>query len=236
MPGWLDMSVIVDNLNRVRDRVARAAERSGRSANDVMLIAVSKTWSPDVVQQAVDAGARVLGENRVQEAEAKAGAIAGSVSWHLIGHLQRNKVKAALSLFDLIHSVDSLRLAREISRRAQQDGTVAQVLVQVNTSGETSKFGVSPDAAFDLVGQMGELDGLRVNGLMTIGAFSSDLSVVRPCFELLRTLRDRIAGAGLPGVSMAELSMGMTNDFETAIEAGATMVRVGTAIFGSRAA
>jgi len=228
------MSIIGDNVRRVQERVARAAQRSGRSADAVQVIAASKTWPAEVLQEAVNAGVRILGENRVQEAEKKAGGIVGPVSWHLIGHLQRNKVKSALGLFDVIHSVDSMRLAREISRLSPE--TPAQVLVQVNTSGEDSKFGVTPDEALDLVGQISELEGVRVKGLMTIGAFVPDMHmrIVRENFIQLRTLRDRIVEARLPNVSMAEMSMGMTGDFEVAIEEGATMVRVGTAIFGQR--
>ena len=196
---------------------------------------MTKTWPADVVQQAVEAGALILGENRVQEVEAKAGVVTGPVSWHLIGHLQRNKVKVALSLFDLIHSVDSMRLAQEISRRAKQANMTARVLVQVNSSGEDSKFGVSPDAARDLVGQISELDYVKIEGLMTIGAFVADPENARPNFVALRKVRDHIA-MEMPHVLMQTLSMGMTNDFEVAIEEGATMVRVGTAIFGGRVA
>ena len=228
------MSDVSENLQRVREQMAQSAERSGRSADAVTLITVSKTWPAEVVQKVVDVGANVLGENRVQEAEGKVGGVQGDVSWHLIGHLQRNKVKSALELFDVIHSVDSLRLAREIGKRAVQAGMRARVLVQVNTSGEGSKFGVEPDEAMDVVGQMAEMDGLGIEGVMTIGAFEPDPEAVRPEFVQLRELRDRIAAAYLPGVSMAELSMGMTNDFEVAIEEGATMVRVGAAIFGAR--
>ncbi len=224
------MSAIVENLRRVQDRIARAAQRSGRSADAVTLIVVTKAWPADVVQQVVDAGIRVLGESRVQEAQHKVEKVIGPVSWHLIGHLQRNKVKVALPLFDLIHSVDTLRLAREISRRAVRENTAVRVLVQVNTSGEASKFGISPDAASDLVGQVDELEGVAVAGLMTIGAYQPD--TVRPNFVALRQIRDRIA-VDKPHVSA--LSMGMTSDFEVAIEEGATMVRVGTAIFGQRA-
>ena len=226
------MSDVSENLQRVREQMAQSAERSGRSADAVTLITVSKTWPAEVVQKVVDVGANVLGENRVQEAEGKVGGVQGDVSWHLIGHLQRNKVKSAVELFDVIHSVDSLRLAREIGKRAVQAGMRARVLVQVNTSGEGSKFGVEPDEAMDVVGQMAEMDGLGIEGVMTIGAFEPDPEAVRPEFVQLRELRDRIAAAYLPGVSMAELSMGMTNDFEVAIEEGATMVRVGAAILG----
>ena len=228
------MSAIAENLKQVQDRIAVAAERAGRSGGDVLLIGVSKTWPAEVVQRAVDVGVRVLGENRVQEAHDKVAAISGSVSWHLIGHLQRNKVKLALSLFDVIHSVDSLRLAREISRRAALDGRRVRVLIQVNTSDEDSKFGVAAEDALDLVGQAAELDGIQIEGLMTIGAFLPDPEDVRPCFERLRRLRAQIADAQISGVSMKELSMGMTNDFEAAVEEGANLVRIGTAIFGAR--
>ena len=225
------MSAISENTKRVQDRIDRAAQRSGRSADAVKLIVVTKTWPADVVQQVVDAGIRVLGESRVQEAQHKVPDVTGKVSWHLVGHLQRNKVKQALPLFDLIHSVDTLRLAKEISRRAVQNNTPVRVLVQVNTSGEASKFGVSPSAALDLVGQIDELEGISVAGLMTIGTFDPDPETARPNFVLLRQIRDRIA-IHKPHVSA--LSMGMTGDFEVAIEEGATMVRVGTAIFGQR--
>jgi pyridoxal phosphate enzyme (YggS family) len=234
LPGWRFMSVIADNLKRVQDRIAAAAQRSGRSLNDVTLIVVSKTWPIGVVQEAVDAGAVHLGENRVQEAQEKVGQIVGPISWHLIGHLQRNKVKVALPLFDLIHGVDSLRLAEEISKKAVLDGKVVRVLVQVNTSGEVSKFGIGPDAAVDVVGQIADLEGIQIEGVMTIGAFLSNPDDVRPHFVGLRQVRDGIVDAHIKGVSMATLSMGMSNDFEVAIEEGATMVRVGTAIFGSR--
>lgn len=226
------MSAIAENLKRVQDRIARAAQRSGRSADAVKLIVVTKTWPAEVVQQVVDAGTRILGESRVQEAQHKVTKVAGTVSWHLVGHLQRNKVKIALPLFDLIHSVDTLRLANEISRWAVQRNTPVRVLVQINTSGEASKFGVSPNAALDLVEQVDNLQGVSVAGLMTIGAFDPDSEIARPNFVLLRQIRDRIA-IHKPHVSA--LSMGMTSDFEVAIEEGATMVRVGTAILGQRA-
>ena len=228
------MSVIADNLKQVQERVAAATLRSGRCVGEVTLIAVSKTWPAGIVQEVVDAGAVHLGENRVQEAQEKVGHITGSVSWHLIGHLQRNKVKVALPIFDLIHSIDSLRLAKEISKQAVLNGQVVRGLLQVNTSGEASKFGVAPDRAVDVVGQLAELEGLTIEGLMTIGAFLPNPEDVRPNFVALRQVRDRIVDAQIEGVFMHELSMGMTNDFEVAIEEGATMVRVGTAIFGSR--
>lgn len=229
------MSVIADNLKRVKERIVTAALRSGRSVDDVTLITVSKTWPSEVVQEVVNAGAVHLGENRIQEAQEKVGQVTGAVSWHLIGHLQRNKVKVALPIFSLIHGVDSLRLGKEISKQALANGQRAQVLIQVNTSGEDSKFGIAPDEAVDFVGHAAELEGLQIEGLMTIGAFVPDPEDVRPNFVALQRVRERIVDARIEGISMAELSMGMTNDFEVAIEEGATMVRVGTAIFGSRA-
>ena len=225
------MSAIAENLKRVQDRIARAAHRSGRSEDAVKLIVVTKTWPADIVQQVVDAGTRILGESRVQEAQHKITEVSDTVSWHLVGHLQRNKVKIALPLFDLIHSVDTLRLAKEISRWAVRRNTPSRVLVQINTSGEASKFGISPNAALDLVEQVNDLQGVSVTGLMTIGTFDPDPETARPNFVLLRQIRDRIA---IHKPQVSALSMGMTNDFEVAIEEGATMVRVGTAIFGQR--
>jgi pyridoxal phosphate enzyme (YggS family) len=228
------MATIAENLKRVQERIGEAAARAGGPAGAVTLVAVSKSQPVEAIQAAVAAGVEILGENRVQEAQAKVGAVGGAVAWHLVGHLQRNKVKAALGLFDMIQAVDSLRLAQEIGKRATQAGREARILLQVNTSGVESQFGVDPDAALDLAGEVAGVEGVGVEGLMTIGAFLPDPEDVRPCFVRLRELRDRIAAAGLPGVSMAHLSMGMTGDFEVAIEEGATMVRIGTAIFGER--
>ncbi len=228
------MTSISENLKRVQERINRAAQRTGRQASDVTLVAVSKTKPVEAIREAVEAGVQVLGENRVQEAEAKVGGVAGAVVWHLVGHLQRNKVKSALRLFEVVHSVDSLRLAREIGKRAVQAGITARTLVQVNTSGADSQFGAAPDASVDLIGRISEVAGVDVEGLMTIGLFLPDPEAVRPCFVQLRELSEEISAARLPDVSMTHLSMGMTGDFEVAIEEGATMVRVGSAIFGSR--
>lgn len=228
------MKSISENLKRVRERIARAAERAGRQARDVTLVTVSKSNPVEAIQEAVQAGARVLGENRVQEAETKVGNVTDAVEWHLVGHLQRNKVKSALSMFEMVHSVDSLRLAKEIGKRAAQAGISVRTLVQVNTSGVGSQFGSEPDATVDLVGRISEIEGLGVEGLMTIGPFLPDPEAVRPCFVQLRQLSEKVAAARMSGVSMAHLSMGMTGDFEVAIEEGATMVRIGSAIFGSR--
>lgn len=228
------MSSISDNLQWVRERIERASARAGRDPEEITLVAVSKTRTPQEIQEALSFGVQILGENRVQEANEKVTLIQAPVSWHLVGHLQRNKAKTAVSLFGLIHSVDSVRLAKEIGTQASQVGHRANVLVQVNTSGEVSKFGVTPDRVMDLVEQISEIQGLDVCGLMTMGAFTSDPEDVRPSFASLRKARDRIAQAGFRGVSMGHLSMGMTNDFEVAIEEGSTLVRIGTAIFGPR--
>jgi len=225
---------IQENLARVRERILRASERSGRRADSIELVAVSKTRSASDVREAVAAGVQVLGENRVQEALEKAPAVQPQASWHLVGHLQRNKARAAVRLFDLIHSVDSVRLAKELGRRALQTESQAHILVQVNTSGEASKFGIRADGALDLVGEISGVQGVAVDGLMTIGAFLPDPEAVRPCFARLRRLGETIDSAAIPGVSMHHLSMGMTSDYEVAIEEGATLVRVGTAVFGPR--
>ena len=228
------MSTIADNLRRVEDRIMDAAVRAGRPREEITLVAVSKTQPVAAIDEVLRAGVAVLGENRVQEAEEKFGALTGSASWHLVGHLQRNKVKKALEMFELIQSVDSLRLAREIGKRAVAIGSTGRVLIQVNTSGSESQFGLPPDEAADLVARASEVEGIRIEGLMTIGAFLPDPEAVRPCFARLRELSDRISGARIAGVSMDTVSMGMTSDFEVAIEEGATLVRVGTAIFGAR--
>jgi len=225
---------IRDNVREVRARIGEAADRAFRDPSEITLVAVTKTVEPQAVVEAIEAGVTAIGENRVQEAAGKLDEVLPAVEKHLIGHLQRNKVKKALELFDMIESVDSLRLAREISTRCEAAGRTIDALVEVNTSGEASKHGFAPDAAVDAVEEMADLAGLRILGLMTIGAFLPDPEEVRPCFRLLRKLRDDVEERVIPGVSMDHLSMGMTNDFEVAVEEGATIVRVGRAIFGGR--
>lgn len=224
---------IRDSVASVMERIESAAERSLRDAQDVKLVAVTKTVEPPAIVEAIEAGITCIGENRVQEAARKFGELP-EVERHLVGHLQTNKVKGALELFDVIQSVDSYRLAREISVRSESAGRSTDVLVEVNTSGEESKYGLEPEEAVEAVGEMADLSGIRVLGLMTVGAFLPDPEDVRPCFRRLRELRDEIEEAVIPGVSMEQLSMGMTNDFDVAIEEGATIVRVGRAIFGER--
>jgi pyridoxal phosphate enzyme (YggS family) len=225
------MADIAANVARVRARIADAAARSGRRADSVLLVAVTKSVGPDRIREAVAAGLRVFGENRVQEAREKIPLVPG-VSWHLVGSLQRNKVKEALRLFHLIHSVDSLPLAEEISRRSplMTAGPPAEILIQVNVSAEPQKHGVSPDSAADLVARVLRLPGTRVRGLMGIAPLVEDPGRARPFFSRLREIRDRV-NALVPDARLEELSMGMTDDYEVAIEEGATMVRIGRALF-----
>ena len=226
---------IREGVLQVLERIEDAAARALRDPADVTLVAVTKTVGREKVVEAIEAGVTCVGENRVQEAERKFGEGLPPVEKHLVGHLQTNKVKKALELFEVIQSVDSLRLAREIDRRSCANDSEARVLVEVNTSGEDSKHGFAPEETLEAVREMADLRGVRVIGLMTIGAFLPDPEDVRPCFRRLREIRDAIEEAVIPGVAMDHLSMGMTNDFEVAIEEGATLVRVGRAIFGERA-
>jgi pyridoxal phosphate enzyme (YggS family) len=222
---------IVANLQRVRERIVAAAERSGRDPSRITLVVVTKGVTIDRIRKAVAAGATVLGENRVQEALPKLQALEGTIRWHLIGHLQRNKVKQAINRFELIHSLDSLELAHEIERRAEQAGIRQRVLVQINLSREPSKYGVFPEAADDLVREATALPHLALEGLMTIPPPSIDPQRSRIYFRRLREKMEEQRQAGLP---VRELSMGMSDDLEIAIEEGATLVRIGTAIFGPR--
>jgi pyridoxal phosphate enzyme (YggS family) len=222
----LGMQDIRTNLERVRERVARAAERAGRRAEDVLLVGVSKTVDATRVRAAIAAGIGALGENRVQEARDKVAEIGRAVPWHLIGHLQTNKVRDALELFDVIHSVDRIDLARELDRRARAKGRTIDALVQVNVGGELSKGGWPPEAVETAVQAVSALAGIKLRGLMTIPPAAERAEDARVWFRALRKLAERHG--------LSELSMGMSGDFEVAIEEGATMVRVGTAIFGPR--
>ena len=228
------MASIQENLSRLQDRIAAAAARVGRDPSSIALVAVSKTKPVSLIVEAIDAGVTDIGENRVQEAQSKHPQIDRSVKWHLVGHLQRNKVKQALQIFDLIHSVDSSRLLAEIDRRSAQSNRITEVLIQVNTSDEPSKFGLEPDQTLNFIESASPYTHVRIKGLMTIGAFLPDPEAVRPMFVSLRQLRDKIIAQRFPNVEMDYLSMGMTNDFEVAVEEGANLIRVGTAIFGER--
>jgi pyridoxal phosphate enzyme (YggS family) len=217
---------IAANLERVRERVARAAERAGRRSDDVLLIGVSKVVEVERIRAALAAGIGALGENRVQEAKAKVAELSRPVPWHLIGHLQTNKVKDALPLFDLIQSLDRLELAHELERRAAAQGRVVEALLQVNVASEASKGGFAPDAVGAALDTIGALSHVRIRGLMVIPPEAERPEDARPWFRRLRELADKHG--------LRERSMGMSGDFEVAIEEGATMVRVGTAIFGPR--
>ena len=229
--------MIADRVAAVRERITRAAERASRAPDGVTLVAVSKTFPAQAVREAFAAGLRTFGENRVQEAEAKIDALAGlrdeGLRWHLLGHLQSNKARKAVGLFEVIQSVDSVQLARRLARAAAEAGRVARVLLQVDLAGEESKFGVPEAEAKATLERLSGLEGLRVEGLMTLPPYL-DAEDVRPYFRRLRVLRDAARDEGL--LAGGELSMGMSHDFETAVEEGATLVRVGTAIFGQRTA
>jgi pyridoxal phosphate enzyme (YggS family) len=227
---------IADNFKTVMDRIAAATKRAGRDSSSVKLVTVTKTVSIEKIREALSSGATILGENRVQEAKEKIEQLGRHAHhWHLIGHLQANKAKYAVKLFDLIHSVDNLELAVEIDKQASKIGKVQDVLIEVSIAGETAKAGVSIDDAERLVRHVATLGNIRVMGLMTMPPYSENSEDSRPYFKKLKELSSIIERENTPGVSMAELSMGMSGDFEVAIEEGATLVRVGTAIFGTRA-
>jgi pyridoxal phosphate enzyme (YggS family) len=225
-------------LEDIRGRIARAAARSKRDAGAVTLVAVTKTVPAERVREAVALGLRDLGESRVQEAEEKIPAVGGASEggrprWHLIGHLQRNKAARAAKLFDRVHAVDRLELAEALSRHALESGRNLAVMIEVNVAGAASQFGVAPGEIAGLVAEVSRRPGLRLDGLMTVGPPVERAEAARPLFAALRSLRDRAAHE--TGVTLGELSMGMSGDFEVAIEEGSTMVRVGTALFGTRA-
>ncbi len=223
---------ISEILEGVNARIAAACAKAGRAPEEVEIIAVTKTHGPDVVREAWQAGIRRFGENRVQEAGWKIPECVSGPEWHLIGHLQRNKVRPALELFSVIHSVDSVRLLEQIERVAEECGCRPDILLEVNVSGESSKFGLSPEAAPEVIAYALGCRNVTLTGLMTLAPFCPDAEQTRPVFARLRELRDRWErefGIGLP-----RLSMGMSNDFEVAVEEGATWLRLGTVLFGDR--
>ena len=221
-----------ENLQAVRATIAEAAARAGRRADEVELVAVSKTHPPETVREAVEAGHLIFGESRVQEARAKIPLLPSRARWHFIGHLQSNKVRAALPLFDLFHGVDTVAIAKDMQRVALMSGIFCPILLEVNVAGEGTKFGFKPEELSRCMDELLGLDRLQLSGLMAIAPFHPDPEHSRPFFVKLRELRDSLAakfGAGLP-----TLSMGMSGDYAVAIEEGATVVRVGSAIFGAR--
>ena len=223
---------LADNLAGVQQRIRAACERSGRDPSSVQLLAVAKTHPPEAVKAVADLGLTLFGENKVQEAKVKIPQCPGRLRWHFIGHLQTNKVRDAVELFAMIQSVDSLPLAQEINKRAEAAARTMPVLLEVNVAGEASKFGYQPEQLLVELKEVNALPRLEIHGLMTVPPWSAEPEKARPHFRRLRELKaqcEQILGAPLP-----QLSMGMTGDFEIAVEEGATMIRVGTALFGSR--
>jgi hypothetical protein len=223
---------LAENLDSIQQRIRAACDRAGRAPDSVTLLAVTKGQPPEVVNEAGKLGLVFFGENKIQEAKAKIPLCAGRLRWHFIGHLQTNKCRDAVELFEMIQSVDSLHVAQEISKRADLAGKTMPILLEVNLAGEASKFGYRPDAVEAELNQINALPRIEVHGLMTVPPWTANAENVRPVFRQLRELKQRceqILGAPLP-----HLSMGMTGDFEVAIEEGATMVRIGTALFGAR--
>ena len=223
---------IAQNIEHLRRRVAGICKRTGRDEASVRIVAVSKTFGTNKIEEALAVGLEDFGENYVQELREKIDLLAGKpIRWHFIGHLQSNKVKYIINSIHLLHSLDSIRLAQEVQKRARKP---VDVLLEVHTTEETTKTGVRPDDTAELARQVARLDKVRIRGLMTMGPFSDNPEDSRPSFRLLAELRRTIEAERIPGVAMEHLSMGMTHDFEVAIEEGATILRIGTAIFGER--
>ena len=227
--------MISENFRQVKRRIIDAAKRVGRDPSDVRLLAVTKEQSDVTVAEGIQAGMTLLGENKVQEASSKIEALGrNGLEWHFIGRLQKNKVKFIFDLFDLIHSVDSLALAEAIHKTAQKIGSYMPVLLQINISGEESKLGIDPLDLPQEIERVAKLEGVKIKGLMTIPPYTSDPENSRPYYARLRELRDTCSSLNIPRICLDELSMGMSNDYEVAIEEGATLVRVGTGLFGPR--
>ena len=226
--------LIAENLKTVKDKIAQAALRAGRNPQDVQLVAVSKTVSGEPIKQAIEAGVTILGESYIQEARKKIGELGKAVRWDFIGHLQSNKVSYAVDLFEVIHSIDRLSLAQALSTRAAKKRKTLRVLVQVNISGEGAKSGIDTGRVNALVSHIASLPNLTLEGLMTMPPYFTDPEKSRPYFVALRKLRDTLMAEQGNRIDLKELSMGMSGDFEVAVEEGATLVRVGTAIFGER--
>jgi pyridoxal phosphate enzyme (YggS family) len=226
------MTEIAENLERVRAQIADAAKKSGRSPGEIELVAISKTHEAEKVRAAFDAGQQLFGESRVQEARAKIPLLPSALRWHFVGRLQKNKIRHALPLFELFHSVDSLPLARDMNRIAEEEGVHPRILLEVNVAGEGSKIGFAPESLGSEMDALLDLPRLTIEGLMTIPPLAAEAEASRRYFVALRELRDQFAGQFQ--ILLPQLSMGMSGDFAIAIEEGATLVRVGTAIFGKR--
>lgn len=226
------MAKIQENLERVRERIAQAAAKAGRAVDEIELVAITKTHDAEKVREAIEGGHTLFGESRVQEARVKIPELPSNLRWHFVGHLQKNKIRHALPLFELIHSVDSLALAQDMNRVAEEEGSHPRVLLEVNMAGEGSKFGFQPDKLREQMETLLALNRLSILGLMTIAPLAPEAEASRKYFVQLRELGDRLQIEF--HVDLTQLSMGMTNDFAIAVEEGATLVRVGTAIFGER--
>lgn len=225
---------IRENFEKVKEKIDRAAIKAGRDPQTVRLVAVSKTVETARITEAIQAGVTILGENYIQEARNKISTLGHAVEWHFIGHLQTNKAKYAVDLFDMIHPVDRIDLAREINRIAEQKGKTIPALIQVNISGEESKHGTDRDGLIQLINEIIPLRNISLRGLMTMPPYFDNPDMARPYFQVLRELKEEMNRQFKGVISLQELSMGMSNDFEVAIEEGATLVRIGTAIFGER--
>lgn len=226
--------MVTENLKIVEEKICQACERSGRNREDVTLIAVSKTKPIEMMEEAMDAGICIFGENKVQEIVKKESLLPKNIQWHLIGHLQRNKVRQIAGIATMIHSVDSLRLAEQIQKEYEKLNQIAQILIEVNVAKEESKFGVMPEETEEILREIAKMPNIKVCGLMTIAPFVENPEENRVHFRDLRKLLVDINAKNIDNISMTELSMGMTGDYEVAIEEGATFVRVGTGIFGLR--
>ncbi len=224
---------IRENLERIREKIRVKSELVGRDPQEITLVAVTKTVEADRIEEAIAAGVNIIGESRVQEAKEKYRKVESKIIWHLVGHLQRNKAKDAVKIFDLIHSVDSTKLAKEIDKQAKKVGKIQKILVEVNASGEESKYGLSPEEVITFLKEVSGFPNIKVEGLMTMAPFYENPQDCRPYFRKLRELREEIKAENIKDVEMVYLSMGMSSDFEVAIEEGSNMVRIGKAIFGT---
>jgi PLP dependent protein len=225
---------VAANYQKIMSRIGEAATKAGHDPQEIKLLAAAKSQTAEAIQAAIAAGVKLIGENYIQEAEEKKAAIRESVEWHMIGHLQRNKVKAAVALFDLIESLDSVALARELDKEGRKIRKKVRAFVEVNLSAEESKSGVAADKVEDLLKAAGDLSHLSIEGLMTVPPFREDPEEVRSYFRELQGLQAKLCEQAIPNVHLRELSMGMTHDYAVAIEEGATIVRIGTALFGPR--
>ena len=227
---------VAANYRKINDRIGEAAQKAGRNPREIKLLAAAKSQSVELIRAAIAAGVRLIGENYVQEAETKRQVISEAGEWHMIGHLQRNKVKAALNTFDLIQSLDSVALALELDKEGRRSGRTVRTLIEVNLGDEQSKSGIGRDKVTELVKRVSELSHLHVEGLMTVPPFKESPDEIRPYFRALKELQMELQGWKIPNGSFNELSMGMTHDYPIAVEEGATIVRIGTALFGPRKA